>query len=55
MKKVVHLIKPQKILAKLIDTIKDNPDDPILWCQGREKSIKVLIDYYMSIDTKPKW
>ena len=49
------LIKPQKILAKLINAIKEDPDDPIPQPQAREKSIKVLIDYYMSIDTEPKW
>ena len=50
-----NLIKPQKISAKLINAIKEDPDDPILQCQAKEKSIKVLIDYYISIDTEPKW
>ena len=53
--KRTNLIKPKKISAKLINTIKEDPDDPIPRCQAREKSIKVLIDYYMSIDTEPKW
>ena len=50
-----NLIKPQKISAKLINAIKEDPDDPIPRPQAREKSIKVLIDYVMSINTKPKW
>ena len=50
-----NLIMPQKILAKSINAIKEDPDNPILRRQARKKSIKVLIDYYMSIDTKPKW
>ena len=53
--KRANVIKPQKISAKLISTIKEDPDDPILRRQAREKSIKVLIDYYMSIDIEPKW
>ena len=53
--KWTNLIKPQKISAKLINAIKEDPDDPIPRHQAREKSIKVLIDYYMSIDTEPKW
>ena len=53
--KRTNLIKPQKISAKLINAIKEDPDDPIPQLQAREKSIKVLIDYYMSIDTEPKW
>ena len=53
--KRAKLIKPQKISAKLINAIKEDPDDPIPRRQAREKSIKVLIDYYMSIDTEPKW
>ena len=41
--------------ATLISAIKADPDDPISRRQAREKSIKVLIDYYVSIDTEPKW
>ena len=53
--KRTNLIKPQKISAKLINAIKKDPDNPIPRFQPREKSIKVLIDYYMSIDTELKW
>ena len=53
--KHVNLIKPQKILAKLIHAIKEDPDDQILRRQAREKSIQVLFDYYTSINIKPKW
>ena len=49
------LIKPQTMSAKLFSAIKTDPDDPISRRQAREKSIKVLIDYYVSIDTEPKW
>ena len=49
------LIKPQTMSATLISAIKADPDDPIPRRQAREKSIKVLIDYYVSIDTEPKW
>ena len=49
------LIKPQTMSAKLISTIKEDPDDPTSRRQAREKSIKVLIDYYVSVDTEPKW
>ena len=34
-----NLIKPQKISAKLINAIQEDPDDPIPQCQAREKSI----------------
>ena len=37
--KRINLIKPQKISAKVISTIKEDPDDPIPQCQAREKSI----------------
>ena len=37
--KQTNLIKPQKILAKLINAIKEDPDDPISRRQAREKSI----------------
>ena len=53
--KRMNLIKLHKISMKLINAIKEDPDDPIPRRQAREKSIKVLIDYYMSINTKPKW
>ena len=53
--KRMNLIKLHKISMKLINAIKEDPDDPIPRRQAREKSIKVLIDYYMSIDTEPKW
>ena len=55
MKKKPKLIKPQTMSATLISAIKADPDDPISRRQAREKSIKVLIDYYVSIDTEPKW
>ena len=38
MMKRVDLIKPHKILAKLINTIKKDPNDPIWQPQAREKS-----------------
>ena len=37
--KTMNLIKPQKISKKLINTIKEDPDDPTPRRQAREKSI----------------
>ena len=37
--KTMNLIKPQKISKKLINAIKEDPDDPTPRRQAREKSI----------------